>query len=116
MTNSERQLKRYSSKQKAKTIYVGITGHRDLDIRYQEALVQELAKKLVSIQQAHPGQRVILLTALANGPDQWAALAARENGLDYIAVLPMEEEDYLRESVLFGLEGQPRQEEEQRFR
>lgn len=116
MTNSERQLRRYSRTQKSKTIFVGVTGHRDLDVQYQEALVHELGKKSESIQLAHPGQRVILLTALANGPDQWAALAARDNGLDYIAVLPMKEEDYLRESVLFGLDGRPRQAEEQRFR
>lgn len=115
MKNAEKQLRRYSKKQKLQTIFVGITGHRDIDILYKGSTIKELSEKFRNIKQDNPEENVVLLTALATGPDQWAASAAIETGLDYIAVLPMDKEDYLRESVLSGLEGQLKKDEEHRF-
>lgn len=78
-------------------LYLGITGHRDIrdeDRTTLKHLISEFIKK--KLEQC-PYTPVVLLTPLAEGADQIAAMAAIECKIKYIAVLPMPKEEYKKD-------------------
>lgn len=80
-------------------LYLGVTGHRDIRDEDREPLKKFVADYIVSKQRQCPNTPVILLTPLAEGADQIAALAAMECNIGFIAVLPMPVEEYKRDFV-----------------
>lgn len=73
----------------ALTFTIGLTGHRDLDPRYEPELRDALKRELGAIQARFKSLQVELLTGLAEGADTLATQVALEIGMPVRAVLPM---------------------------
>jgi len=82
---------------------IAVTGHRDLRPQDLEALRREAATVLDAIRNQKPGERLLVLSGLAEGADQLAAEVALEQGIALAAVLPMPLDIY---RVQMGTEAQ----------
>jgi hypothetical protein len=79
-------------------IFVGVTGHRD--VADAPGLAGDFAAVLQDISRQYPASPLVLLTPLAEGADRAAAravleLKAKGMMVDYVTILPMEEERYI---------------------
>ncbi|MCK9638969.1 MAG: hypothetical protein M0R39_03590 [Prolixibacteraceae bacterium] len=81
------------------TLNIGITGHRDIRHADREILKQLLIDFIKKKQNQCSNTPIVLLTPLAEGADQIAALAAIDCKIDFNAVLPMPVEEYKRDFV-----------------
>lgn len=76
-------------------IYVGITGHRDIE--NEEQIMDQIITILKRILQQYPSSPIVLLTPLAEGTDRVAAKAVNKMRLpriSYSVLLPMNENEY----------------------
>jgi len=76
-------------------IKVGITGHRNLDTKYIEQYKQKIYNKLLQLKQQY--SNIILYSALADGADRLVVYEAIRLNIDFIAVLPMQIQDYKKD-------------------
>ena len=78
-------------------VFVGVTGHRLLRMENEDRikLRRAIEDVFLELKTLCPNTDIILLTALAQGADQFAAEVARENGTKYAAVLPMSQKEYI---------------------
>lgn len=82
-------------------VFVGVTGHRNIVDEDRLALKQQVVaslREILALSAGEDGERapVVMLNGLAQGADMLCAEAAFEVGIDVWAVLPREEEEYLR--------------------
>lgn len=82
-------------------VVVGVTGHRNIAEEDKPALKRQVAESLreiFALAAGEDGERApaVMLNGLAQGADMLCAEAAFEIGMDVYAVLPCEEERYLR--------------------
>lgn len=84
-------MKFYYLKEK---LYIGISGHRDLEISKIKEYKKEIKILLQKISDEYPDKEVIIISPLADGADRLAVYAARELGLRYDVLLPMPLEYY----------------------
>lgn len=78
-------------------IYIGITGHRDLEI--EQNIIENIKKILNQLENQYPKALMVLLTPLADGADRAAAKAVLEMNranIKYSVILPMDEALYLK--------------------
>lgn len=83
------------SYQSSLSIFVGVTGHRDILDGDIPELRARVASELERIESAAKGVRLILLTGLAEGGDQIVAEEALKRNWEVFAVFPMPFSDYL---------------------
>ncbi|KAA9129793.1 hypothetical protein F3N42_14160 [Marinihelvus fidelis] len=76
---------------------IGVTGHRDLLVAEEENMRASLKSWIQSLSQSFPDIELELLSGLATGADQLAAEVALELGIELVAVLPFERDEYLRD-------------------
>lgn len=77
-------------------IIVGVTGHRDLDLRpeFDAALRAAVDAIFERLAREYPATPLLLLTPLAEGADRLVAEVARARAIPYRVPLPMPLEDY----------------------
>lgn len=78
-------------------LIVGVTGHRDIppeDLPALEAGVQSCLKNL---QTQYPSTPILILSGLAEGADRVVVRVAHEMGIDFAAILPFSESDYIKD-------------------
>lgn len=76
---------------------IGVTGHRDLVPEEVPRIRKEVRRWLESLAAEHEGLELELLTGLAAGADQLVAEVALELGIDLIAVLPFNLDEYRKD-------------------
>jgi len=76
-------------------INIAITGHRYLDKKYIEQCKQKIHNELVILKQQD--SKIILYSALADGADRLMVNEAIKLDIDFIAVLPMDIEEYKKD-------------------
>jgi hypothetical protein len=72
-------------------IIIGVTGHRDLDLRpdYERLLRERVDAIFAKLARDFPTTPLLLLTPLAEGADRLVAEVARSRGIPYRVPLPM---------------------------
>jgi hypothetical protein len=77
-------------------IIIGVTGHRDLDLRpeYESALRARVDSIFAKLAREFPATPLLLLTPLAEGADRLVAEVARSRGIPYRVPLPMPIAEY----------------------
>ena len=75
-------------------VVVGVTGHRNIRKEDLPVLREAARTQLKKIKDMTPNSPHVLLTSLAEGPDQFTALEAQELGYSIYAALPMDPADY----------------------
>jgi hypothetical protein len=75
-------------------LVIGVTSHRDLPEADTDAIRQCVRHFLETLRQAYPSLPLVVLSALAEGGDQWVAEEALALGLRLIAPLPLPRELY----------------------
>ncbi len=72
-------------------IIIGVTGHRDLDLRpdYDRVLRERVDAIFAKLAHDYPTTPLLLLTPLAEGADRLVAEVARARGIPYRVPLPM---------------------------
>jgi hypothetical protein len=70
-------------------LVIAVAGHRDLRPQDLDTLRHEVRGVLDAIHYQKPGERLLVLSGLAEGADQLAAEVALEQGIALAAVLPM---------------------------
>jgi len=78
-------------------LVVGITGHRDIPEEDADKLKEKIRRIFKELMEEYPNTPLLLLTPLAEGADRIAAKAAIEEGIDYVVVLPFQEEEYVKD-------------------
>ena len=78
-------------------LVVGITGHRDIPEEDADRLKEKIKGIFKELMEEYPNTPLLLLTPLAEGADRIAAKAAIEEGIDYVVVLPFQEEEYVKD-------------------
>jgi hypothetical protein len=73
-------------------IKLGITGHRNLDIRFIKQYKQKVLNKLIKLKQKY--NNILLYSALADGADRLVVFEAIKLNIDFIVVLPMDKNIY----------------------
>lgn len=75
-------------------LVIGITGHRDLREQDKPLLAESLRKIFVELREQYPHTPFLLITALAEGADRFAAEIAMEFDSELICPLPFRRELY----------------------
>jgi hypothetical protein len=76
-----------------RAIKVGVSGHRFL--QNSPELKEAIHTALDRIAARYPEKPMVLYSSLAAGADQLAGLAAREKGIELVAVIPYDQKRYL---------------------
>ena len=98
------------------SLFVGVTGHRDIVDEDVPKIRASIRAKLLRIESISKNVRPILLSGLADGGDQLVAQEALKRDWDVFAVFPMPFSDFLQDftsenkrEALLSLKGQCRQ-------
>ena len=83
----------------ATPLIIGVTSHRNIPAREAEQIRQRVRELLWRLQGAYPALPLVVLSALAEGGDQWVAEEALAFGARLIAPLPMAREHYADDFV-----------------
>jgi hypothetical protein len=78
-------------------LYLGVTGHRNIRDEDKSILKEEIKKIILEKKTQCPDTPVKIITPLAEGADRFAAEAAIECGVPYIAPLPMPVSEYRKD-------------------
>jgi hypothetical protein len=78
-------------------LVIGVTSHRNIPAREAEAVRQHVRAFFARLQRDYPRLPLVVLSALAEGGDQWVAEEALAAGLRLIAPLPVARSDYERD-------------------
>src|ERR1022692_4482267 len=81
------------------SLVVAITGHRDLDPAHTSWYRARIGQIFSDLRQRYPETPLLLMSGLAEGADRIAVRAAIDQGISYIAVLPMPEYLYRTDFV-----------------
>lgn len=73
---------------------IGITGHRNIDIKYIDKYKKEIYNKLYSLKQDN---KILLYSSLADGADRLIVYEAIKLNIEFIVVLPMSKEKYKKD-------------------
>ncbi len=76
------------------SLVIAITGHRDLDPAHTSWYREQIGKIFSDLRKRYPETPLLLMSGLAEGADRIAVRAAIDQGIPFIAVLPMPEEHY----------------------
>ena len=71
---------------------IGITGHRNLNVKFIQEYKKKIFDKLLELKQKD--SKIILYSSLANGADRLVVNEALNLGIDFIAVLPISKKIY----------------------
>ena len=85
------------SAEDAPRLFVAVTAHRDLLAGETPAIESRVEACFRQLAEAFPALPVALLTPLAEGGDRLAARVAARMGVPFLAVLPMERQEYERD-------------------
>ncbi|HSE11726.1 MAG TPA: hypothetical protein VLB69_03735, partial [Rudaea sp.] len=77
------------SRETAAPLVIGVTSHRNIPVREEEAIRARVRSFFAMLHAAYPLSPLILLSPLAQGGDQWAADEALKAGIRLVAPLPM---------------------------
>ncbi len=94
---------------------VAVTGHRDIAPENEESLRQAIRQRLALLQQSHPNTPLLALSGLAEGADMLFAEAALELGIELVAVLAAEPEEFRKDFATPAHPGRTASELKQRF-
>lgn len=75
-------------------LVVGVTSHRNIPAREMESVWQRVRDFFARLRHEYPGLPLVVLSALAEGGDQWVAEEAIASGIRVIAPLPLKREQY----------------------
>ena len=75
-------------------IVIGVTGHRDLCVEDEAALIQAVENVFDGFLCAYPSTPLAVLTPLAEGADRLVARVALRRGIPYYVALPMAADAY----------------------
>ena len=78
-------------------LVIGITGHRDLREQDKPQLAETLRRTFAELREQYPHTPFLLITALAEGADRFAAEIALEFDAELVAPLPFSRELYERD-------------------
>ena len=78
-------------------LVIGVTSHRNIPAREAEAIRQGVRDFFARLQRDYPRLPLVVLSALAEGGDQWVAEEALAIDARLIAPLPMARSDYERD-------------------
>ena len=79
------------------TLYVGVTGHRDIPAEHVPALERAVRGVLSEIQAQYPHCALTVLSPLADGADRLCGRAAVEAGLRLVVPTPMDIDEYKKD-------------------
>jgi hypothetical protein len=78
----------------ATPLIVGVTSHRNIPVREMAPVRQRVREFLARLQRDYPTMPLVVLSALAEGGDQWVAEEALAMGARLVAPLPMARAHY----------------------
>ena len=78
-------------------IVIGVSGHRQIRQDDYDAIYGSVLSELSKIKNDYPSSPIRVLTSLACGGDSICALAARELGIPYTAVLPFDVDEFRKD-------------------
>ena len=90
------------SAEDAPRLFVAVTAHRDLLAAETPAIESRVEACYRQLAAAFPDLPLALLTPLARGGDRLAAQVAERLGVPFLAVLPMEQQEYERDFASTG--------------
>ena len=75
-------------------VVLGVTGHRTLRKGDEDAIAMRIRTLIAMVEGEAPHSPIVLLSALAEGADRLVARTALAEGVQLIAVLPLDQADY----------------------
>lgn len=78
-------------------ITIGVTGHRAIAPEKYEIIKSKLKEELKNLMQKYSSSEFVMLNSLASGGDSLCASVAIELGINIVAVLPFEKEEYAKD-------------------
>jgi hypothetical protein len=86
-----------SQREMTTPLVIGVTSHRNIPAREVESIRRRVRDLLAQFQQQFPHLPLVVLSALAEGGDQWVAQEGLECGARLIAPLPLPREIYAQD-------------------